>query len=119
MESLGQHILFVSNRGDPRRAPPWVAPYMPRLDWQMWFAALGTAEQNPWFLRFLERFLEGSPPVLDLLEENPFANNPPRFVRALSDRYTFTTMAEGRRTGTLVERRAGGYLFPAVSLDAR
>ena len=42
--------------------------------------------------------------VSDLLEENPFLNNPPRFVRALSDRYTFTTMAEGRRTGTLVER---------------
>ena len=70
---------FRFKPGDPRRAPPWVAPYMPRLDWQMWFAALGTAEQNPWFFRFLERLLEGSPAVSDLLEENPFANNPPRF----------------------------------------
>ena len=32
---------FRFKPGDPRRAPPWVAPYMPRLDWQMWFAGLG------------------------------------------------------------------------------
>ena len=43
---------------DPRRAPGWMAPYMPRLDWQMWFAALGSAEQNPWFFNFLERLLD-------------------------------------------------------------
>ena len=110
---------FRFKPGDPRRAPPWVAPYMPRLDWQMWFAALGAAEQNPWFLRFLERLLEGSPPVLNLLEENPFANNPPRFVRALSDRYTFTAIAEGRRTGLWWNAEPAAIYFPAVSLDAR
>jgi predicted DCC family thiol-disulfide oxidoreductase YuxK len=110
---------FRFKPGDPRRAPPWVAPHMPRLDWQMWFAALGTAEQNPWFLRFLERLLEGSPAVSDLLEENPFANNPPRFVRALSDRYTFTTMAEGRRTGLWWSVEPAAIYFPAVSLEAR
>ena len=110
---------FRFKPGDPRRAPPWVAPHMPRLDWQMWFAALGTAEQNPWFLRFLERLLEGSPAVFDLLEENPFGNNPPRFVRALSDRYTFTTMAEGRRTGLWWSVEPAAIYFPAVSLEAR
>jgi predicted DCC family thiol-disulfide oxidoreductase YuxK len=110
---------FRFKPGDPRRAPPWVAPHMPRLDWQMWFAALGTAEQNPWFLRFLERLLEGSPAVSDLLEENPFGNNPPRFVRALSDRYTFTTMAEGRRTGLWWSAEPAAIYFPAVSLEAR
>src|SRR5205807_2927415 len=26
--------------GDVHRRPAFVAPYMPRLDWQMWFAAL-------------------------------------------------------------------------------
>ena len=110
---------FRFKPGDPRRAPPWVAPYMPRLDWQMWFAALGGAEQNPWFLRFLERLLEGSPAVSDLLEENPFGNNPPRFVRALSDRYTFTTMTEGRRTGLWWIVEPAAIYFPAVSLEAR
>jgi lipase maturation factor 1 len=110
---------FRFKPGDLRRAPPWVAPYIPRLDWQMWFAALGTVEQNPWFLRFLERLLEGSPTVSDLLEENPFGNNPPRFVRALSDRYTFTTMAEGRRTGLWWSAEPAAIYFPAVSLEAR
>jgi lipase maturation factor 1 len=110
---------FRFKPGDPRRAPPWVAPYMPRLDWQMWFAALGTAEQNPWFLRFLERLLEGSPTVSDLLEENPFVNNPPRFIRALSDHYTFTTIAEGRRTGLWWSVAPAAIYFPAVSLQAR
>jgi lipase maturation factor 1 len=111
--------IFRFKPGDPRRAPPWVAPHMPRLDWQMWFAALGTAEQNPWFLRFLERLLEGSPVVSDLLEENPFGSKPPRFVRALSDRYTFTTWAEGRRTGLWWSVEPAAIYFPTVSLEAR
>ena len=38
---------FRFKPGDPRRAPGWVAPYMPRLDWQMWFAALGSVEREP------------------------------------------------------------------------
>ena len=83
---------------------------MPRLDWQMWFAALGSVEQNPWFLNFLERLLDGSPPVLGLLEENPFPKGRPRLVRALSDRYTFTTIAEGACTRKWWNvEPAGGY----------
>src|SRR5439155_11402649 len=31
---------FPYKVGDVRRRPPWVAPHQPRLDWQMWFAAL-------------------------------------------------------------------------------
>jgi Lipase maturation factor len=110
---------FRFKPGDPRRAPPWVAPYMPRLDWQMWFAALGTVEQSPWFLHFLERLLEGSPSVSGLLEENPFPNKPPRLVRALSDRYTFTTMAERDRTGNWWNVEPAAIYCPAASLEAR
>ena len=29
---------FKYKPGNTRRALPFVAPYMPRLDWQMWFA---------------------------------------------------------------------------------
>src|SRR5262249_14122048 len=58
---------FKWNPGDPKRAPRFVAPHHPRLDWQMWFAALGFAGGNPWFIRFLLRLLEGSPAVLSLL----------------------------------------------------
>src|SRR5262249_5745412 len=32
------------------RAPKWVAPFQPRLDWQMWFAALSNYRENLWFV---------------------------------------------------------------------
>ena len=81
---------FRYKPGDTHRAPPWVAPYMPRLDWQMWFAALGSVENNPWFIQFLGRLARNSPDVVALLEDNPFPDKPPRYLRALTDRYTFT-----------------------------
>ena len=64
---------------------------MPRLDWQMWFAALaGDCRAAPWFLRFEQRLLSGTPEVLALLRENPFPDRPPRYIRARLSLYTFT-----------------------------
>jgi hypothetical protein len=111
--------VFRFKPGDPRRAPAWVAPYMPRLDWQMWFAALGSDEQNPWFVNFLERLLDGSPSVPGLLEENPFPYGPPRFVRALSDRYTFTTMSERALTGNWWNIEPVAIYCAEISLESR
>jgi len=85
---------FRFKPGPLDRTPPFVAPYQPRLDWQMWFAALGRIENNPWFQSFLLRLLQGSPQVLALLESNPFPDAPPKFLRALSDDYTFTRPGE-------------------------
>ena len=85
--------------GDPGRRPGFVAPHMPRLDWQMWFAALGTRERNPWLLRCLRKLLEGEPEVLSLFGTNPFPGEPPRFVRARIRRYRFTGPAARRETG--------------------
>jgi hypothetical protein len=65
----------------PDERPRFVAPHMPRLDWQMWFAALRSGPPS-WFGRFVERLLQGSPVVLDLLAHDPFSGEPPRFVRA-------------------------------------
>ena len=64
---------FKYKPGDVMRRPLWNFPHQPRLDWQMWFAALGTASENPWFSMFLQRLLEGSPQVTALLGTNPFA----------------------------------------------
>jgi hypothetical protein len=84
--------------GDPSRRPGFVQPHMPRLDWQMWFAAL--SDQPPvWFARLQARVLEGSPPVLALFESDPFSDAPPRFVRATIRDYRFTDAEERRRTG--------------------
>ena len=77
--------------GELDRRPRFATPHMPRLDWQMWFAALGgDCRRAPWFLRFEQRLLEGSPEVLALLREDPFPDRPPRYVRARLSLYTFT-----------------------------
>jgi hypothetical protein len=73
------------------RHPMFATPHMPRLDWQLWFAALdGNCRSEPWFLKFERKLLEGSPDVLALLRENPFPDRPPRFVRARLELYKFT-----------------------------
>jgi predicted DCC family thiol-disulfide oxidoreductase YuxK len=90
---------FKYKPGDVNQRPPFVAPHQPRLDWQMWFAALGNYQQNPWFANFCERLLQGSPEVLALLDKNPFPNHPPRYIRAGFYDYRFTNFAEHRATG--------------------
>lgn len=86
--------LFRWKPGPLDRALPIVAPYQPRLDWQMWFASLGTVRRNPWFFQFCVRLLQGSPSVLGLLEANPFPDKPPKFVRATIATYHFTDLDE-------------------------
>ncbi len=89
-----QAYRFYWKPGNVRLPPGLVAPHQPRLDWQMWFASLSDYQHNPWLVRFLVRLLEGSPEVLDLLEWNPFANHPPRYVRAVVCDYHFTRWGE-------------------------
>jgi len=108
---------FKWKPGDPSRPPAFVAPHQPRLDWQMWFAALGTCEDNPWFVQFLARLLQGSPPVLALLARNPFPDKPPRFVRAELFEYTPADLATHRREGTWWRREARGDYCPVVSVE--
>jgi len=104
--------------GDVLRRPAFVAPHQPRLDWQMWFAALGSYRENPWLIRFLERLLQGSPDVTALLEENPFPRAPPRYVRAAVYDYRFTTTAERARTGAWWHREPRGLYCPVLSEEA-
>jgi lipase maturation factor 1 len=99
------------------RAPRWVAPYQPRLDWQMWFAALGDYRSSPWFTNFMVRLLQGSPAVMGLLAVDPFPNAPPKYVRALLFDYRFTDFAERRATGNWWKREPRGLFFPAISLN--
>ncbi|MDE3085043.1 MAG: lipase maturation factor family protein, partial [Verrucomicrobiota bacterium] len=90
---------FRYKPGDLRRPPIPVAPYQPRLDWQLWFAALSPPEQNPWVLDLCGHLLRGTPEVLSLLGANPFPKNPPHYVRAVRYEYEFTDPAVRARTG--------------------
>jgi predicted DCC family thiol-disulfide oxidoreductase YuxK len=108
---------FKWKPGDVKRAPRWCAPHQPRLDWQMWFAALGSYRENPWFGRLIVRLLEGSQDVSRLLATNPFPHKPPRYIRAMFYRYRFTTLRERRETGAWWKREQLREYLPTVSQD--
>jgi lipase maturation factor 1 len=114
-----KEYAFRHKPGDPQRAPRWIAPYHPRLDWQMWFAALRGAQRTSWFNVLMLRLLEGKPEVLRLLGTNPFPDAPPRYVRALlySYRYTRPGTAEARQAWW--ERELLGLYYPTISLHSQ
>jgi len=104
---------FKGKPGDPRRRPPQIAPYHLRLDWLMWFAALGTPAQHRWFERFVMRLLENDRATLKLIRHNPFPERPPTYVRARLFRYRFTTRPEKHESGAWwVREPVSDYLRP-------
>lgn len=107
---------FPYKPGDTRRAPPIVAPHMPRLDWQCWFAALGEPGDSPWFTNLIFRLLEGSPSVRDLMGPDPLGGSKPLYARALRYETTFATPAQHRADGSWWTRTRKGLFFPVVSL---
>ncbi|MFI4922922.1 MAG: lipase maturation factor family protein [Burkholderiales bacterium] len=107
---------FKYKPGEVERRPPWNIPHQPRLDWQMWFAALGTQDQHPWFSRLLQRLLENSPEVIALLGANPFPDKPPHYVRALLYDYRYASSEQKESKGVWWERRLVGLYYPAVEL---
>jgi predicted DCC family thiol-disulfide oxidoreductase YuxK len=108
--------IFKWKPGPLDRAPGWVQPHQPRLDWQMWFAALSDVRQNPWFFRLVQRLLENSPDVTQLLAINPFPNQPPRYLRAELYRYHFSTVAGHRKNDVWWQRQDLREYLPEVSL---
>jgi hypothetical protein len=113
---IWQPYEFKWKPGDPKRRPSFTGLHMPRLDWQMWFAALDDYRLNPWFGNFLVRLLEGSPEVEALLERNPFPDRPPSYIRALFYNYRLTDRATRDRDGTWWRRKLLGYYCPVLSL---
>ena len=84
--------------GDLSRRPRWAAPYQPRLDWQLWFAALGPPEASPWVGTLCERLLENDPAVLGLFSHNPFPGRAPHYMRVVRYQFEFTSAAERKST---------------------
>ncbi|XP_042631574.1 lipase maturation factor 2-like [Cyprinus carpio] len=91
-------IEFMYKPGNVSAAPPVVAPHQPRLDWQMWFAALGPHTQSPWFSSLLHRLLQGKRDVIRLIQTDesqyPFSKQPPAYLRAHRYKYWFTKPKE-------------------------
>lgn len=110
-----QHWLayeFPYKPGDPKRPPRQAAPYHPRLDWQMWFAALNPGSVEPWLGNLIVRLLKGSAPVLALFQHNPFPDSPPNYIRLSVYRYHFSSRAVKREQGLWWERTLVGRFQP-------
>jgi lipase maturation factor 1 len=109
---------FPYKPGELYRPLPLVAPHQPRLDWQMWFAALGTYSENRWVGNLMYRLLTGDAAAMKLLNPPPFSK-PPRYMRALLYDYTFTTPEERAHTGAVWKRELRGTWFGPVSLTGQ
>lgn len=96
--------------------PGWVAPMQPRVDWQMWFASLGSCNENAWFLSLSERLLAGEDTVLKLMAKVPFQDHPPRYLRSTRWKFQPETWAAWRRTGHYWRGEAGPSYCPALTL---
>jgi predicted DCC family thiol-disulfide oxidoreductase YuxK len=108
---------FRYKPGDVKRRLPIVAPFQPRLDWQLWFAALdGNYQEDHWTGNLVVRLLQGDAAVLKLMERTPFSR-PPKYVRVALYDYWFTNERERRITGAIWKRRFERLYLPAISLD--
>jgi hypothetical protein len=111
-----REYVFRYKPGPLSRPALWNIPHQPRLDWQMWFAALGSARESHWIESLMWHLLKGSPAVLGLLESNPFPGGAPRYVRAVLYDYEFADRTTHRQTGQWWVRRLEGRYFPQVKL---
>jgi hypothetical protein len=108
---------FYGKPGDPARLPRQFAPYHLRLDWMMWFLALGQPGMA-WFLPFLGRLLAADPATLKLLRHDPFGGEAPLQLRARVFAYRYTSWRERRETGDWWVREPLGLLVPPISPGA-
>ena len=106
---------FRCKPGDPLRRPCIIAPYQPRIDWQIWFAAMSVPERYPWTVHLIWKLLHNDPGALSLLANDPFPGSPPRFIRARYYLYQFAP--PGDPGGAYWKRTLLGTWLPALSVD--
>lgn len=110
-----QAVEFPYKPGQVDRAPAIVAPHMPRLDWQMWFAGLDPVGNGHWLTALTQKLLEGNPKVARLIGHPELADNPPRFVRLAYYDYKFSSVAQRQAGGAWWSRSHTGYLTRPLS----
>jgi hypothetical protein len=110
-----QPYSYVALPVDLSKMPPQIAPYQPRLDWQMWFASMATPQDYPWTLNLVWKLLHNDPKTLGLFAKNPFPDTPPKFVRATLYRYQFAS--PGNPDGAWWTREELGEWLPPLSSD--
>ncbi|MBF5045169.1 lipase maturation factor family protein [Aggregicoccus sp. 17bor-14] len=98
------------------RTPPLLLGHMPRLDWMMWFAALGDCGSSRWLLELQAGLLGGDSAAASLFAANPFPTAPPRYLRTTAWQYRFSTPAERREGAPFWSREPAGPFCPELQL---
>ena len=109
---IGWEFKYKPGRVDVR--PGFIAPWQPRLDWQMWFAALGPCSSSQWLLSLQRKLLQGSEPVRRLMGDDPFGGSPPKYLRTTLWDYRFAPPGE---KGVWWARENPQPFCPALTLD--
>ncbi len=109
-------IEFHWKPGRLDRPPALVAPHQPRLDWQMWFAALRPTS-SPWLGALARKILSGEEAVLELLPRQKWTESRPTYLRLRYYHYEFTTSAERRASGEWWKRELVSELSSPFSLE--
>src|SRR5262249_7348648 len=99
---------FRYKPGDPARPPPCVAPHQPRVDFQLWFLALGARGVPLYFANLLERLLDAPQTVAELFSYDPFPEHPPKELRLTWYRYRFSDADAARTSGLWWDRELIG-----------
>jgi hypothetical protein len=116
----GQTWRTYSFRWQPQqleRAPPLMAPHLPRFDWNLWFATLDDWDEHPLVVFAAVRLMESEPAVVALFADDPFPEGPPQRIRFPLWRYRFTDPATLRATGRWWSRERIGWYAPMVVRD--
>ena len=95
--------------------PRQIAPYQPRLDWQMWFAAMNTFENYPWTLHLVWKLLHNDPgdaracwPIIHFLKSRPVTSAPCSIATNSPRPATRTRLVEADRTGRMAPSACSG-----------
>lgn len=107
--SLWLPYEFHYKPGDPQRAPAFVAPHQPRVDFRLWFLLLGQRWGAPYFDTLLDRVQHRPWAVAPLFAGNPFPDRGPAQLRVAIYRYRFTDSETRSQTGAWWQRELLGY----------
>jgi len=110
--TIWKEYEFIAKPGNIHRKLPIIAPYQPRIDWQIWFAAMQTPGQNPWMFKFIWKLLHNDKNTLSLIKENPFSDRPPKYIRVEHYLYNFAPL----RVNAVWERERIGTWLPPLSI---
>lgn len=95
---------------------PFSGPYLPRLDFKLYDAAVSNYNDDLWVTSLAYRLLQNNQNVLQLLGIKSKLKPSPKFVRASLYKFKYTPYKEKNNKAYWIREKVGEY-FPAFALD--